>query len=105
MSSPDLPLRERVKRLTDEHVALFESIYARLGLIESALIPGNTAYNVPYTTVQTGNYSLFDGITVNPDASGQAGLFIKTTGAVSGVNGTDFVIDSVGTKFNRLRLV
>lgn len=99
MSSPDLPLRERVKRLQAHLDAALAAIYSIIG------VPNNTAFDVPIATLRAGNYSVYEGVVISADDAGQPGLFVKTTSVPAGVNGTDFVIDSVGTIFKRLRLV
>lgn len=104
MSSADVPLRGRVQSIEDSTNSAIATIFIRLNLLE-AVFNVRMAIDIPLSafTAPGSNYSMYSAVQLRADVGGQPGYFVKVaTGPTH--DGVRWIVDSVGTTFERRSL-
>lgn len=92
-----------IKKLRAEYDYQIGSILGRLLLLE-VILQVKIAVDVVLADFRLANYSGYAAVQIRADAFGQSGYFVKVASGGPD-DGTNFIIDSVGTVFERRRLV
>lgn len=103
MSSADMPLRAKLFELEDNLNAQLSAIYGRMQIME-ALLGYQVAWDTLLADFIAGNYSVFRAVQLVADAAGQPAIFVRVN-TVHAHDGVQWIVDNVGTVFERRSLV
>lgn len=94
---------ELIKKLRAEYDVQIASILGRLRLLEE-ILQIKIGIDIVLSDLRAGNFAGYAGVMLRADAFGQPGYFVKVVSGGSD-DGMNYIIDSVGTIFERRRNV